>query len=74
MSKDRVKAVLNSGVDMASQRQEDAANLPTEAQDESAYCLTDEQVAEVRRRIANPNRRFLTLEQAEERLRSLLGD
>lgn len=42
--------------------------MPMEAQDESAYRLTDEQVAEVRKRIADPYRTLLTLEQAKERL------
>jgi hypothetical protein len=45
-----------------------------EAQDDGGYRLTDEQVAEVRRRMADPNRRFLTLEEAKERLGVRLGD
>lgn len=33
------------------------------------YRLTDEQVAEVRRRRANPNRKFVSLAEARKRLR-----
>ncbi len=76
MSKETVKAVLDRVLTWPSERQEDAAKmlLVMEAQDNSAYRLTDEQVAEVRRRIADPNRRLLTLEKADERLRSRLGE
>jgi hypothetical protein len=45
-----------------------------EAQDESAYRLTDEQVAEVQKRIDDPNPRLLTLEEFNERLRTRLGE
>ncbi len=44
-----------------------------ESQDESVYRLTDEQVAEVRRR-ADPNPRRLTLDEFKERLRRRLGE
>jgi hypothetical protein len=56
--------------------------LPEERQDELAealmavaqgdshrYHLTDEQVAEVRRRRANPDRKFVSLAEARKRLR-----
>lgn len=36
-------------------------------QDMPAYRLTDEQVAEVERRLADPNPKFLTLEEVRER-------
>lgn len=36
--------------------------------------LTDEQVEEARRRIANPNRRLLTVEEFNERLDAQLGE
>ena len=51
------------------ERQEDAAKilLDMEAQDTSAYGLTDDQVAEVKLHLADPNPRFLTL--AEVRVR-----
>ena len=45
-----------------------------ESQDESFYRLTDEQVAEVRRRRADPNPRRLKLDKFKERLRRRLGE
>jgi hypothetical protein len=76
MSKEQVKAILDRVMTWPAERQEDAAKILMlmEAQDDSAYRLTDDQVAEVQRRIAAPNRRFLTLKEAEERMRSKLGD
>jgi hypothetical protein len=38
-----------------------------EAQDNSGLRLSDEQVAEVKRRVADPNPTFLTLEQVRGR-------
>jgi len=40
-----------------------------EAQDESRLTLTDEQVAEVKRRLADPNPKFVTLEKCASALR-----
>ena len=37
--------------------------------DQGDYRLTDEQVAEVRRRRANPDRKFVTVAEARKRLR-----
>jgi hypothetical protein len=50
-------------------RQDDAARvlLEMEEQDSSPYGLTDEQAGEVERRRADPNRKFLTLEEVRER-------
>ena len=58
-----------------SERQEDAAKVLTlmEAQDYSAYRLTDEQVEEVRRRRSDKNAKRLTLDEFNERLRRLTG-
>lgn len=60
MTKDQVKEVLDRVLTWPSERQEDAARALTamEEQDASQYRLTDEQLAEVRRRRAenNPNR------------------
>ena len=39
-----------------------------ESQDQSVYRLTDEQVEEVRRRLADPKPRRLTLDEFKERL------
>ena len=52
MSKEQVKAVLDRVLTWPAERQEDAAKVLSlmEAQDDSAYRLTDEQVAEVERR------------------------
>jgi hypothetical protein len=76
MTKEQVKAVLDRVQSWPDERQEDAAKILMlmEAQDDSAYRLTDEQVAEVRRRISDPNRRLLTLEEVNERLRDRLGE
>jgi hypothetical protein len=51
------------------ERQEDAARilLDMEAQDTSDYRLTDEQVAEVKRRLADPTPKFLTLAEVRAR-------
>jgi hypothetical protein len=38
-----------------------------EEQDASFYRLTDEQVAEVKRRLAEPKPKFLTLQEVRER-------
>ena len=76
MSKEQVKAVLDRVMTWPAERQEDAAKvlMLMEAQDESAYRLTDEQAAEVRRRITDPDRRLLSLDEFNERLRSRLGE
>lgn len=76
MSKEQVKAVLDRVLTWPSERQEDAAKvlMLMESQDQSAYRLTDEQVAEVRRRQADPDAKKLTLEEFKKRLRSRLGE
>jgi hypothetical protein len=70
MSKEQVKAILDRVLTWPSERQEDAAKILMlmEASDESSYRLTDEQVAEVGRRLADPNPRRLTLDEFKERL------
>lgn len=73
MSKEQVKAVLDRVLTWPSERQEDAAKvlMPMESQDESVYRLTDEQVAEVRRRINDPNRKLISAVEARERIERL---
>lgn len=73
MSKDDVKAVLNRVLSWPKDRQEDAVEAlkSMEAQDQSGYQLTDEQVAEVKRRQAEKNPQTLTLKQFDKRLRRL---
>jgi hypothetical protein len=68
MSKEQVKAVLDRVLTWPSERQEDAAKLLMlmESQDESVYRLTDEQVEEVRRRVADPNRKLVSVAEARE--------
>jgi hypothetical protein len=69
MTKDQVKKVLDRVLTWPQSRQEDAARILSEMeqQDASPYRLTDEQVAEVKRRLADPNPKFLTLEEVRER-------
>ncbi len=76
MSKEQVEAVLDRVLTWPSERQEDAAKILMlmESQDESVYRLTGEQVAEVRRRGADPNPRRLTLDEFKERLHRRLGE
>jgi hypothetical protein len=76
MNKEQVKAVIDRVMTWPEERQEDAAKILMlmEAQDESTYRLTDEQAEEVKRRIADPNRKLLSLEEFNERTRRLLGE
>jgi hypothetical protein len=69
MTKDQVKAVLDRVLTWPSDRQEDAARLLSEmeAQDVRSYNLTDEQISEVKRRLADPNPKFATLEEVRGR-------
>jgi len=50
---------------------EDAIRLVIE--DADSYRLTDEQVVEVKRRLADPNRKLLTLDEFNARLNRLIG-
>jgi hypothetical protein len=54
-------------------RQEDAAQVlrDMENQDTASHHLTEEQEAEVRRRLADPSPRFLTLAEVRARLAQL---
>jgi hypothetical protein len=73
MSKEQVKAILDRVLTWPEQRQEDAAKILMlmESADESAWQLTDAQVAEVRRRIANPDRKLLSLAEVRARISRL---
>ncbi len=73
MTKSQVKEVLDRVLTWPEERQKDAAQILTEMeeQDKSPYQLTDEQVAEVRRRLADPNPRFVTLEEVREHFKQL---
>ena len=69
MTKEQVKAVLDRVLTWPAERQEDAARVLTEMeeQDTSTYQLTDDQLAEVKRRLADPTPKFLSLEEVRER-------
>jgi hypothetical protein len=69
MTRDQVKQILDRVLTWPPERQADAARMlaEMEAQHASPYRLTDEQVAEVERRLADPNPKFLTLEEVCER-------
>ncbi len=69
MVREQVKAVLDRVLPWPAERQEDAARVLTEMeeQDTSTYQLTDEQLAEVKRRLADPTPKFLSLEEVRER-------
>jgi len=69
MTKEQVKKILDRVLTWPAERQADVAHMVElmEEQDQSGLRLTDEQVAEVERRLADPNPRFLTLEEMRER-------
>jgi hypothetical protein len=69
MTRDQVKEILDRVLTWPTERQADVAHMVEmmEAQDNSGLRLSDEQVAEVKRRVADPNPTFLTLEQVRER-------
>jgi hypothetical protein len=72
MTKDQITAVLDRVRTWPEKRQEDAARLllELEAQDTSAYHLTDEQLAEVRRRHENKNPQRIPAEDVFKRFPS----
>jgi hypothetical protein len=67
----KLKEVIERVQNWPEERQEDAAKvlLEMEAQDASSYQLTDEQLAEVRRRRAEENPKTLTLAEFDRKLR-----
>ncbi len=69
MTKEQIKAVLDRVLTWPRQQQEDAAQvlLHMEERGDDRVHLTDEQVAEVKRRMADPNPKFLTLEEIRGR-------
>ena len=71
MTKDQIKEVLDRVLTWPPERQEDAAEIlmGIEAQDKSGHHLSDDQLAELRRRRAEKNPERLTLAEFDERLR-----
>ena len=71
MKKHELTAVLDRVRTWPAERQEDAARalLEMEAQDASPYRLTDEQLAEVRRRRAKKDPKYVSLADARKRVR-----
>jgi len=72
MTKEQVKKILDRVLTWPPKRQEDAARVLTEMekQDHSELRLTDEQAAEVRRRLAKPSNQKIPAEEVFRRLRS----
>ncbi|MFZ0558613.1 MAG: hypothetical protein WAN31_09560 [Methylovirgula sp.] len=69
MTRDQVKEILDRVLSWAPERQADVAQMVEmmEEQDQRALLLTDEQVAELERRLADPNPKFIPLEEVRER-------
>jgi len=68
MTRAQVKEVLDRVLSWPPERQADAVQMLTdmESQDASDLHLTEDQVAEVERRFADPNPKFLTIEEVRE--------
>jgi hypothetical protein len=75
MTKDQVKRILDRVLTWPPERQADLAQVAElmEQQDKSGLKLTDQQLAEVRRRRAEKNPKKLTLAEFNERLRRRYG-
>jgi hypothetical protein len=75
MTKEQVKAILDRVLTWPADRQADVARVVElmEEQDNSALQLSDEQLAEVRRRRAEEKPRRVTLAEFNERLRRRYG-
>ena len=73
MTQENVRAILERVLTWPLERQEDAAELLAliEKHDQSPYGLTDQQVGEVQRRLADTEAPTLTLSELDERLSRL---
>jgi hypothetical protein len=69
MTKAQVKEILDRVLTWPAERQADVAHMVElmEEQDKSELRLSDEQVKEVKRRLADPNPKFLPLEEVRRR-------
>jgi hypothetical protein len=72
MTKDQVKEILDRVLTWPPERQADVVQMVAlmEEQDKSTLRLTDEQAAEVRRRLANPSPKTIPAEEVFKRFRS----
>jgi hypothetical protein len=72
MTRDQVKEILDRVLNWPPEQQEQAARVLTEmeAQDESRLRLTGEQVAAVKRRLAEPNPKTIPAEEVFRRFRA----
>ena len=75
MTKEQVRQILERVRNWPAERQADLAEVAMlmEAQDKSDISLTEEQVDEVRRRLAEPAPKTMTLAEFSERLRHRYG-
>ena len=75
MTEEQVKKVLDRVLTWPPERQADLAHIAEmmEEQDNSPLRLSDEQVAEVERRLAEPNPQTMTLAEFNQRLKERYG-
>ena len=75
MTKDQVKEILERVLTWPPERQADVVEVVAfmEEQDKSGLQLTDEQAAEVRLRLADPNRKTIPAEEVVKRYRPSRG-
>ncbi len=75
MTRDQVKEILDRVLSWPAERQADVAHVVElmEEQDNSTLRLSDEQLAEVRRRRAEQNPKTITLAELNERLHRRYG-
>lgn len=75
MTKEQVKKVLDRVLTWPPERQADLAHIVElmEEQDNSSLRLSEEQAADVRRRMADPDPETMSLAEFNERLKSRYG-